>query len=503
MLDGVRPGDRESWWLREALAAEDSSLAAEVAAPPLRGTTLADVVILGGGYTGLWAAIRLTELLPGARIVLLESDICGGGASGRNGGFVTSWWDELPALVHRYGESDALTVARAMSAAVDDVGAWSAAHGVDAWYVKAGALQASAAPAQDGVWDEAVADAARLGVADEYIALSPDEVRVRCASPVFRGGVFMRQGATVQPARLARGLRRVALERGVIIHERTRALPVDLLRLVGRGGLRDGASRGPLAIRTGHGVVRAAQVIVALNAWAAGWPHLGRRLVTWSSYMVITEPMPDRLAEIGWTGGEGVSDARFTLHYLRTTPAGRIAIGGGGGRAGYGGRIGRAFTHDLGSVERTVAGLRRLVPSMADVRIEDAWGGPIDIAADHLPFVGSLGSGRDRGRDRARVHYGHGYSGNGVAPSVVVGRILAALAARGLGGADDPAAESPLVGTRPRAFPPEPLRSVGARIIREAIVRRELAEEAGRRPGAIAGAISRVPRRLGYHLGPG
>ncbi len=495
MLDGVRPGDRRSWWLREALTSEDPSLAAEVAAPQLRGSTRADVAILGGGYTGLWTAIRLTELLPGARIVLLEADICGGGPSGRNGGFVTSWWDELPALVDRYGESDALAVAREMSAAVDEVGAWCAANSVDAWYVKAGALQASAAPAQDGGWDRAVAAAGRLGVADEYVALTPDEVRARCVSPVLRGGVFMRQGATVQPARLARGLRRVALERGVVIHEGTRALPVDLARTSIAGAAEQ---RGPLTIRTDGGELAADQVIVALNAWAAGWPHLGRRLVTWSSYMVITEPMPDRLADIGWTGGEGVSDARFTLHYLRTTPDGRIAIGGGGGRAGYGGRIGRAFTHDLGSVERTVAGLRRLFPSMADVRIEDAWGGPIDIAADHLPFVGSLGP---RGA-RARVHYGHGYSGNGVGPSVVVGRILAALAARGLGSADDPAADSPLVGTRPRAFPPEPFRSVGARVIREAIVRRELAEEEGRRPGSIVGAISRLPRRLGYHLGP-
>ena len=276
------------------------------------------------------------------------------------------------------------------------------ANGVDAWYTKAGALQVSAAPAQDGSWDAAVAEAARLGVAGEYVPMAAREVRARCASPMFRDGVFMRQGATVHPARLARGLRRVALERGVTIHERTRAVPMDLTRTgspTAATRTRAGGHRAPVTISTDGGTVIADQVIVALNAWAAGWPRLGRRLVTWSSYMVMTEPIPDRLAEIGWTGGEGLSDARFTLHYLRTTPDGRIAIGGGGGRAGYGGRIGRAFTHDAGSVERTVAGLRRLFPSLADVRIEDAWGGPIDIAADHLPFVGSLDAGR-AGTDR-------------------------------------------------------------------------------------------------------
>ena len=494
MLEGVRPGERRSWWLREALETEEGGLAA--ATPPLRGTTRADVAIVGGGYTGLWAALRLTELAPGARIVVLESDICGGGPSGRNGGFVTSWWDDLPALVQRYGEDVALDVARSMSEAVDEVGAWCAAHDIDAWYRKAGSMQASAARAQDGSWQRGVAEAARLGVGDEYADLGPEAVQARCASPMFRSGVFMRQAATVQPARLIRGMRRVALERGVVIHERTRALPDDVA--AGGGRDRDRATRAAITIRTGDGTVLADQVILALNAWGAGWPRIGSRLVTWSSYMAMTEPIPDRLAELGWTGGEGVTDARFTLHYLRTTPDGRIAIGGGGGRAGSGGRIGRAFTHDLGSVERAVAGLRRLFPSLADVRIEDAWGGPIDIAADHLPFVGSLGAPGVP----ARVHYGHGYSGNGVGPSLVVGRVLAALAARGLGAAEDPEADSPLVSHRPRTFPPEPFRSIGARVVREAIVRRELAEEGGRPPGRVVSAISRLPRRLGYHFGP-
>jgi glycine/D-amino acid oxidase-like deaminating enzyme len=233
------------------------------------------------------------------------------------------------------------------------------------------------------------------------------------------------------------------------------------------------------------------QVVLGLNAWAAAWPWFGSRLVTWSSYVVMTEPIPDRLAELGWTGGEGLTDARFTLHYLRTTPDGRIALGGGGGRAGFGGRIGAPFTDDLTSVRRAAAGLRRLFPSLADVRIEDAWGGPIDIAADHLPFFGSLPGGR--------IHFGHGYSGNGVGPAYVGGRILAALAT---GTTDDPALDLPLVGHRPRRFPPEPFRYLGARVIREAIVRRELAEERERRPAFVLDRLSRLPRRLGYHLGP-
>lgn len=139
----------------------------------------------------------------------------------------------------------------------------------------------------------------------------------------------------------------------------------------------------------------------------------------------------------------GLADARFTLYYLRTTPDGRIAIGGGGGRAGFGGRIDGVFTDDVRSARRAVAGLRRLFPSLRDVRIEDAWGGPIDITADHVPWFGSV-PGRP-------IHHGLGYSGNGVGPSLLGGRILAA---RAVERDDDPVLALPLASGRPpRAFP--------------------------------------------------
>ena len=485
-LGDVRPGARPSWWLREALAADPGQPVA-----PLAGDTSADVAIVGGGYTGLWTAWFVTEHDPSARVVLIEQAICGSGASGRNGGFVTAWWDELPQLVADFGVDAALELGRVSAATVEAIGAWCAGHGIDAWYRRSGYVLASAAPSQDGAFAELLETCARLGVGDECIDLTPDEVRARCASPVLRNGAFIPSAATVQPAHLARGLRRVLLERGVTIHEGTRLTGIDR-RAGSAGGAGSGA--GPVELRTDAGGVpgriRAEQVVLGLNAWAAGWPWSERRLVTWSSYIVLTEPIPDRLAELGWTGGEGLADARFTLHYLRTTADGRIAIGGGGGRAGWGGRIGAAFTADAGSARRAAIGLRRLFPSLADVRIEDAWGGPIDICDDHRPFFGSLHGGR--------VHLGHGYSGNGVGPAHLGGRILAALA---LGRTAEPALDLPIAGRRPRRFPPEPLRSVGARLVREAIVRREEAEEAGRPVNRVVREVSRLPRRFGYRLG--
>ena len=394
-----------------------------------------------------------------------------------------------------------------MEAAVDDVGEFCAAHDVDAWFTRAGTVSASAAPAQDGGWLPAVSALREQGLGDRLVPLDAVEVRARVDSPVFRDGVFMPGAATVQPAVLARGLRRVLLERGVTIHEGTSAVEIDGQRPGWLGGLgattrraprRRGAAGGlrPVRVRTrsaaGEGEVLAGSAVLALNSWAAAWPWFGHRLVTWSSYIVLTEPIVDRLVDIGWTGGEGVTDARFTLHYLRTTPDGRIAIGGGGGRAGFAGRIGPVFTDSVADARRAAAGLRRLFPSLGDVRIEDAWGGPIDISADHLPWFGSI-----RGRP---IHYGHGYSGNGVGPAVVGGRILAARAAER---ADDPALRLALAdGRPPRPFPPEPASYLGARLIREAAVRRESMEERDEDPGFLLREVSRLPRRLGYHLGP-
>ena len=474
---GLRPGERRGWWLREALAAEPGA-----SAPPLSGSATADVAIVGGGFTGLWAAWWLLEHAPATRIALLEADIVGGGASGRNGGFLTGWWDSLPALVGSFGREPALRAAEAVGEAPGWIGEWCGLRGVDAWFVPSGSLVVSTAPAQDEAWAAAVRLAGELGVADRFVPLGPDEVRARCASPMLRGGVLLPGDASIQPARLARGLRRVLVERGVAIHEATR---VSSVREDGSG----------VRVSTDAGAaLRARSAILAVNAWAAGLPDFdfGHRLVTWSSYIVLTEPIPDRLAELGWTGGEAITDSRFTNHYFRTTRDGRIAFGGGGGRAGYGGRLGSWVTRDRGSVALAARGFRRLFPMLDDVALVDAWGGPIDIAPNHLPAFGTVG-------DAGRIHWGHGYSGTGVGPAWLGGRILAALAADRL---DDPVTRLPMVGHRPRRFPPEPFRYLGARVIREAIVAKEQRDDEGRVVPPPLRWLVRLPRWMGYDLGP-
>jgi glycine/D-amino acid oxidase-like deaminating enzyme len=476
----LRPGaGQRSPWLREALAAEGNPSPD----PPPNADLIADVAIVGGGYTGLWTAINLRERAPDLDVVLFEQDICGSGPSGRNGGFVNAWWDELDGLIDLFGPERALEAARQLSDSVRAIGEFCAANGIDAHYRRHGMLVVSTTSLHDERPGGSVAAAAGIGAAEELVALSQEQVQARCRSPRFRNGAFMRDGATVQPALLARGLRRVALAGGVKIHERSRVRPKVR---------RDGAGfRLLVDTPSGTKAVRAGQVILAVNAWATGWRPLHRSILAWGSYMVRSEPVPaDLLAELGWTGGESIYTARFNVEYLHVTRDARIAIGSGGGVPGYDGRIGQTFTDDLGSARRAALAFRSLFPQLREVRLTDAWGGPIDVSADHLPRFGTLEGGG--------IHYALGFSGNGVAPSHLAGRVLAALTL----GSDEPVTRLCLVGPPGRRLPPEPFRYLGSRIIREAIVMRERREMQGRRAPWLLRQLTALPRRLGYHLGP-
>jgi glycine/D-amino acid oxidase-like deaminating enzyme len=465
------PGRQRSWWLREALAAEDDP----DPAPSLASATDADIAIVGGGYTGMWAAYFIHERDPNARIVLLEQDICGGGPSGRNGGFVHGWWESLGYLAERFGEDAALEIAREADEVVDGIGSWCATHLIDAHYAKAGYLRVNAFPNEPPDWPDAVERLRAAGMGDQLRPIDPGAVQRICASPALREGLLMPSAASVQPALLARGMRRVLLERGVRIHEGTR--------------VRELATNGRVRLRADGGTVSADQAIVAINAWASGWPGLRSRVLAWGSYMVVTEPIPERLAELGWTGGEILSDSRFTISYFRTTRDDRIAFGGGVGAAGFGGRIGGTFTDDRRAVARVAANFRHLLPTLGDVRFVDAWGGPIDVTGHRFPEIASSHGGR--------VHFAHGFAGNGAGPSRLAGRILAALAT----GADDPVARLPIVGRRQPLLPPEPIRFIGARMTREALIRQDDALDAGRRPAWYLRLVAALPKLLGYRIG--
>jgi glycine/D-amino acid oxidase-like deaminating enzyme len=270
---------RVPWWLDEAPPDPE--------AEPLSGEAEADVAIVGGGYTGLWTALELKRRAPTLRVTVLEAEHVGYGPSGRNGGFLETYWSTLPRLRSRLGDEASLALARASEGAIPAV----EALGEDVWLRTGGMLEVSTTPAQDAAVEEGI-------------------------SPVFRLGVRFTDAATVQPARLVRALRRAAVGDGVVLHERFRVTSIR-----------------PGEVVTATARLRAPEVVVAANAWMSGWRPASRALTLFGSYVALTEPVPELLGEIGWTGGEAITDGRTFLHYFRTTEDGRVLMGSASGPA--------------------------------------------------------------------------------------------------------------------------------------------------------------------------
>jgi glycine/D-amino acid oxidase-like deaminating enzyme len=461
---------RLGYWIEEAGEVEPR--------PALSGQLGADVLVVGGGYTGMWSAWYAKQLEPEARVVLLESEVaCGRGPSGRNGGFCNAMWFSLASMREHWGDAPALEVAHAAEQAEARIGAFCEEHGVDAWFRPAGYVQVSTAPAHDGAWMRAVEACRELGVPEMLQPLSEAEVAERCQSPAFRAGAVSPTSATVQPARLALGLREKLLAAGVEIFESS---PVRSFHEDGEG----------VEASTAAGTVRADRGVLAIGsaAKARGGPLRGRLTVA-SSHIVLTEPVPDVLEQIGWTGGDCITDSRALLHYFRTTPDGRIAFGWGGGRIAMGAKTKGRAEVDPDVIAAATEHLYEYFPQLRGRRITHAWGGPIDASPTHLPAVSTLSAGR--------AFAAAGYTGNGVGPSNMVGRTLAALAL----GRDDEHTKLAFVDGKTPRVPPEPFHWIGGEAIRLGILKKEEAEMEGGRPGRIPSAVAKVPELIGFHIG--
>ena len=442
-----------SHWLTEA------GLSPDDAAPALEGDARADVCIVGGGFCGLWTAIRLKERDPSIEIAIVEQGLCGSGASGRNGGFVLSWWAKFGSLSKFCPSDEAVRLARASADAVGEIGRFCTDHGIDAHYRGDGWLWAATSAPQVGSWDALVNTLERHQL-HPFELWEPETVKRRSGSDKHIAGVYEPTGATVQPALLAHGLRRVALSKGVRIYERTPMMSLHRGR--------------PPRVVTPRGIVTAEKVVIAMNAWATMLPELHRTIVVISSDIVTTRPMPERLAASGWNDGMCISDSRTLVNYYRPTTDGRIAFGTGGGRLSFGNRVDDRF-NGVSPRARAVEGyFRRIYPDFGDVPIATSWTGPIDRSLSGLPFFGRLG-----GRDD--LLYGLGFSGNGVGPTSVGGRILASLAL----GTKDEWSECGLVREGAGLFPREPVRYVGGRMVIAANRRKERLEDESRTPGAL------------------
>lgn len=453
-----------SFWLEETRG--DAPDAA-----PLQGAGRADVAIMGGGYVGLWTAIRLKQLEPACDVVVLEQDICGGGASGRNGGFVLSWWPKLASLTALVGPAVAVEVARQSEQAILEIRDFCLAHGIDADFRQGGWLWTATTAAHLGAWNGLLDTCAKAGVAP-FSPVEPTRVAALAGSAAHLAGVFEASAALVQPATLVRGLRRVALELGVRIFEHSRVTSFTRGR--------------PVTLNTSGGTLRADRLVIATNAWAAAIPELARSIAVISSDMIVTAPAGEELARIGWDPNLSITDSQTMVDYYRVTRDGRIAFGKGGWTIAFGGRIGQAFDRSARRAAEVTADFRRYYPALARVAITHDWSGPIDRTPSSLPLLGWLGRSD-------HIAYGIGWSGNGIGPGVLGGRILASMVL----GRRDEWGQHPLIGRSAGRFPPEPIKFVGAHVVRTAVAAKERAEMAGLRPpGWAVGLAAFAPAGL-------
>jgi glycine/D-amino acid oxidase-like deaminating enzyme len=411
-----------SWWLR-GLPVERRAA--------LPGDTSADVAIVGGGYTGLWTAYYLSRTDPSLRVVVLEAEYCGFGASGRNGGWCSGLFPvHHEDLSRRYGEEQATAMTTALADAVDEVGRVAAAEGIDCDYAKGGTISLARSPAQ------------LRGIRDSPGFLDAGQAAKICGATRVLGGVYSPDCAALHPAKLVRGLAAAAERRGVTIHEGTR-----VLRL----------SRGEVV--TERGTVRARTVVRALEGYTPSLAGHRRTVAPVYSLMLVTEPLDAAIwARIGLARRETFGDERHMIVYGQRTADDRLAFGGRGAPYHYGSRVTPSQDRDPGvfrKLRETLADLFEIEPLVAY-----EWGGPLAIPRDWMPSAGV----------RDGVAWSGGYVGDGVAASNLGGRTLADLITGDL----TSRTTLPWVGHRSRPWEPEPIRWLGINAALRATALRDL-----------------------------
>jgi glycine/D-amino acid oxidase-like deaminating enzyme len=427
--------------------------------PALAAPTEADVCIVGGGYTGLWTAYYLAQAAPELRIVVLESEFCGYGASGRNGGWLSTL---LPGPARRYGPG-VEQLRAAMRASLDEVERVTAAEGIDARLVRGGMVYAARTPAQlSRLKAHVVEEQQEMGGDPDTVLLSAAALGERLYIAGALGGSFSPHCARLHPARLVRGLAEAAERRGVRIYESTRAADI-------------GAREVTVA---GVGSVRAKWVIRATEGYTAQLPGLRRTWLPMNSSMIVTEPLPQSVwDEIGWSGIETLGDMAHAYLYAQRTSDGRIAIGGRGVPYRFASRTDNAGETAPQTVEALTQLLRTLFPATRDVPIAHAWSGVLGVPRD---WCATVGLDRSSG-----LGWAGGYVGDGVTTSNLAGRTLRDL----ILGRDTELTRLPWVGRRVREWEPEPARWLGVHALYRAY---RLADARESRAGSSTSRIALV-----------
>jgi glycine/D-amino acid oxidase-like deaminating enzyme len=436
--------------------------------PALAGDLDVDVAIVGAGYTGLWTAYYLASADPSLRIAVLEKEIAGYGASGRNGGWCSALFPTpVPVLARRAGRDAAIALQRTMYSTVDEVGRVVAAEGIDCHWSKGGTVVLARSQVQLDRARAEVAQAREFGSGPEDLALlGPAEASEHCAASEVLGGTYTPHCAAIHPARLVRGLARAVERRGVRIYEQT---PVVALGAHGATTV-DGLG------------IRAEIVVRATEGYSPALPGSHRAVAPIYSLMVATQPLPDSFwASTGLSSRETFADHRHLIIYGQRTVDGRLAFGGRGAPYHFGSRVRPSYDREPRVFTALRHTLAQLFPALGpDVPISHAWGGPLGVARD---WSASVGLDRTTG-----LAWAGGYVGDGVGTSNLAGRTLADL----IIGVDSDLTALPWVGHRSPRWEPEPLRWLGINAALRLTTAADAAEVRTGRPSRRAALVSRL-----------
>jgi glycine/D-amino acid oxidase-like deaminating enzyme len=434
--------------------------------PALPGPTDVDVAIVGAGLTGLWTAYYLKKADPALRVCVLEKEVAGFGASGRNGGWCSPFFAAYKSqIAKKYGRDAALRMQAAMVATVDEVGRVVAAEGIDARYVKGGCMTLATNPVQLARVREEVESEREWGATeDDWRLLTAPEARQRINAVGVLGASYTPHCAAVDPARLTRGLADVVEKLGVPVYELTTALAV-----------------APGRVETSSGTVKAEIVVRALEAYTTSLPGYERDLLPIYSLMIGTEPLPKEFwDECGWSGHETFTDSRHMIIYVMRTQDDRIAMGGRGAPYHFGSLVRDDFDRDPRIFAMLHRSLKELFPMLGDARITNTWGGPLGVPRD---WFTSVGFDRETG-----LAWCGGYVGDGVSTTNLGGRTLAGLVT----GTESDLVGLPWVGHRSRKWEPEPLRWLGANLSLKTLTWGDNEEARTGKPSRIAALSAKV-----------
>jgi glycine/D-amino acid oxidase-like deaminating enzyme len=415
------------FWLAELPAREPS--------PPLRDAAEADLCIVGGGFTGLWAALHAKADDPGREVALLEAETIGFGASGRNGGFVIgSLTHGLENGLARFGEEIELLERLGRENLVGYV-ADLERHGIDCDYEPTGELTPSVAAYQDGWAAETAELYGRFGYDVEVFA-DAAAMRAEVDSPLYRGGTWVKDaGGVLDPAKLALGLYEAALRAGVRVYEKT---PVESI----------GETGDSVVVLTPQGTVTARRVVLGTSAYPSPVRSVRRYIAPVYDYALMSEPLsPEQLRAIGWDRRQGIGDGGNRFHYYRLSADNRILWGGFDAVYRYGGPVRPDLDDDDETFARLAQNFRVTFPQLEGLRFTHRWGGAIDTCSRFSVFFGTTLGGR--------VAYAAGYTGLGVVSTRFGARVALDL----VDGHETEATRSRYVRRKPLPFPPEPLRS--------------------------------------------